>query len=148
MRSKHFQRLTRSGAWAFTVLAVQAFCSSGDLWASCSHRTGSASVPISSLYHFNELIVGRTSSYVSGGSTLPPRSQSSPRPGGACSGLSCSSRAPLPASTTFQGPDWSDQWGTLETITILGIRSAPRASDDPTLHPTGHISGVFHPPRV
>ena len=131
------------------VLAIHGFYAPGAAWASCSHRAGSSSAPILNLYHFDSLILAATSFLPEDGLAPSPGKQSAPGPRGPCSGLSCSSRFPLPVSTTFQSRDRPDQWGTLGMLVVLDISSPPlRTIDEPTPHSVGQVSCIFHPPRV
>jgi hypothetical protein len=149
MRSGDFERLVKFGVWTLTALVLQGFSAPSVARASCSQRPGAPSTFISTLYHFDQLILGGTSTASDDSPATSPGNSSSRRPRGTCSGLNCSSRVPLPVSATFQGSERSDQWGTLGMLAVPELPSLPtRATNEPTTHAVGHISCIFHPPRV
>jgi hypothetical protein len=149
MRPGRFERLARFGAGALMVLMVHGVCAPTAARADCSHRAGLPSAAISSLYGLDELIVTGNSSVSEDGWALSLHDWPVPRPRVPCSGLSCSSRVPLPVSTASTGHDRSDQWGTLEVPVVCDESSPPTGSfDGPAPWSVGQNSFIFHPPRV
>jgi hypothetical protein len=149
MRSGHFGRQVRLGAGTLMVLMVHSFCAPGAAEASCSHRIGSSSTLISHRYALDDLIMGGSTSVSEGGLDQSPHHRSVPGPRVPCSGLSCSSKVPLPVSTASMRNDRSDQWGMPGILVVLDAPVSPvRINDEAYLHSLGQNSSIFHPPRV
>jgi hypothetical protein len=148
MRSTHFRRLARLGTGALVLFLVQGFGAPPSAWAGCTHPAASQSDPYRDLYRIDTLFMGGASSPADDGLTqspLEPPARRSP-----CSGLSCSSRDPLPTSTTAPAVEGSQQWGSLGGMRVV-IRTTSlysRALDEPAPADAGDKTSIFHPPRV
>ena len=115
-------------------------------WAGCNHLVSSRSDAFLKFDQLDELIQGnaiaRSSDDLARGSQGPNRE----RP---CTGMSCSGRVPLPVSTASHGPEGSDQWGALATITVvLSPSLSAHPSDEPGSRASGQAAFIFHPPRA
>jgi hypothetical protein len=141
MRSTRFERLTRWGLGALSLLLFHGLCATRAVAAGCEHFVFSRP---DLLLDYNRL-----DALIAGGAADPAhdplkQAPTSPRP---CSGPGCSSRVPAPVPTGFSGSDRSDQWGDLSTLATLPITSPPsRTIDEPVVRPTGQTPSIFHPP--
>jgi hypothetical protein len=148
VRRVHLRRLVRLGTGALVLLVVHGFGAPRSAWASCGHPLSAQRNPFLDLYLLDEILMVGSSSFSHDG---PPRSPlDPPARRSRCSGLSCSSRDPLPISTASPGLDSSQQWGAAAgTLVDPDIRSAAgRAFDEPSPTATGEKTSIFHPPRV
>ena len=141
MRSISFKRLARLGTGAFLLLLAHGLYAPGSAWATCNHHVTVRSDPSFNLARLDALIVGD--------SLKSPLEQPAPARRMPCSGLSCSSQVPTPASTISSEPDGSDQWGTLGVLVVLEVTSPPvTTNDQPIPCSAGEKTSIFHPPRV
>ncbi len=144
MRSVRLRRLAHAGTGVIMLLVLDTVCAPSFAWAGCNHLVASLSDPLLNLNRLDELIVASNSS----SSARTPLDLPTPGRQSPCSGMSCSSRYPLPASTTSRGSNESDQWGALDILTIPdAISPSFRAVDEPASIFAGEKSSVFHPPR-
>jgi hypothetical protein len=149
MRTAHFKRLARLGAWALVLVVLHDFCVTRSAWAGCNHLVGSRSDPFLDLHRLDELIVSGSISPSKDGLSQSPLGRPGQGRRGPCSGLSCSSRDPLPVSTAAHGLAGSDQWGALGVLVVPDATPPPcRTIDEPALSAAGEKSSIFHPPRV
>ncbi len=140
-KTTRFRRLTQPGSAALVLLML--LCASAPRTASagCDHLVQSRLDRIHQINNLDELVIG-TLSHSPFDRSLPGRS--SP-----CSGLSCSSRFPLPVSTASIATDGSQQWGALDVPIAAEPKSAARRAADESLPPSSaEKSSIFHPPRV
>jgi hypothetical protein len=147
MKKAHSRRLARLATGALVVLIVQCFCATRSAWAGCSHLVGSRSDRLD-LERLDLLIVSGSSSLTTNDGAQSPQEPSVPtRP---CSGLSCSSRDPLPISTAVPATgSLSDQCCALGTLVLPGSTSrSARTLEEPVPTSLGEPSSIFHPPRV
>ncbi len=107
MRSVRLRRLAHAGTGVIMLLVLDTVCAPSFAWAGCNHLVASLSDPLLNLNRLDELIVASNSS----SSARTPLDLPTPGRQSPCSGMSCSSRYPLPASTTSRGSNESDQWG-------------------------------------
>jgi hypothetical protein len=148
MTRAHFKRLGRLGTGALVLLLVHGFGAPRSAWAGCGHPVGSQSGSFGDLYRLDAIFMAGSSATQHDGlsrSPLQPPAHRSP-----CSGLSCSSRDPLPISTASPGPDSSQQWGAANGA-LVNLDTTPpagRTCDEPAPTTTGEKSSIFHPPRV
>ena len=147
MRSGHFEWQAKLGAGALVVLMVHGFCAPAR--ASCSHRVGTPSALISSLYGLDELILTGISSVSENSPGQSHRNRSIPGHRAPCSGLSCSGRVPLPISTALLVQDQSNQWGKLGARLMLDLSSLPaKLIEGTSPHSVRQSASIFHPPPV
>jgi hypothetical protein len=93
--------------------------------------------------------VDRLDALIVGDSVKSPLEQPAPARRMPCSGLSCSSQVPTPASTISPEPEGSDQWGSLGVLVVFEVTSPPVATyDQPAPRSTLEKTSIFHPPRV
>jgi hypothetical protein len=116
--------------------------------AGCDHLIQSRLDPFHEINQLDELVVAGNSARPDGFSRSP-FDRPLPYRSSPCSGLSCSSRFPLPVSTASIVIDGSQQWGTLAMPVTVESKSPDRATRDESL-PSSHRgnSSIFHPPRV
>ena len=140
----HYERLVRFGAGALTLLLLHALSFSGMARAGCNHLVGAHSDPLGTL----------AESIVAGPSTVTvtpqfPGERPVSRRSKPCSGMSCSSSTPLPASTASSGPVGSDQWGTLSTHAAFVVIAAHTLTIDNSVRGSrGRLNSIFHPPPI
>jgi hypothetical protein len=148
MRRARVKRLARLATGALLLLVASGLGAPGSVWADCSHRAGSQSDPFLDLYRLDAIFMAGSSSESHDGVSQSPLE--SPARRSPCSGLSCSSRDPLPISTASPGVENSDQWGTpLGSLVNLDTKSpAGRTFDEPAPIATGEKTSIFHPPRI
>jgi hypothetical protein len=142
------KRLARLATGALLLLVVSGFGTHGSAWAGCIHPVGSQSDPFADLFRLDAIFMaGSSIDSHDGISRSPFESPARPSP---CSGLSCSSRDPLPISTATPGLEIFRQWGTpLGAVVDHNTKSAfGRTFDEPTLVAAGEKTSIFHPPRL
>jgi hypothetical protein len=141
MRSIPFKRLARLGTGAILLLLVHGLYAPGSAWATCNHLVTVRPDPSFNLARLDALIVGD--------SVKSPLEQPAPARRMPCSGLSCSSQVPAPASTISPEPNGSDQWGTLGVLVVFEVTSPPvTTNDQPAPRSSAEKTSIFHPPRV
>jgi hypothetical protein len=141
MRSIPFKRLARLGTGAFLILLAHGLYAPGSAWAACNHLVTARSDPSFNLARLDALILGD--------SLKSPREQPAPARRMPCSGLSCSSQVPTPASTTSPEPDGTDQWGIPGVRFVIEVASPPvTTNDQPVPHSATEKTSIFHRPRV
>lgn len=121
MKNTHSRQLVRSGAGALLLLMLQWLCASPSAWASCGHLVTSRSERLLDLNRLDGVVVS--------GSDRVPDEPPLPGSQAPCSGLSCSSRDPLPVSTAtvgYGGP--SEQCATLMPLMTFTSKSRPRST--------------------
>jgi hypothetical protein len=130
------------------LLLVHGFGAPGSAWAGCGHPVSSQPDPFRELNALDVIVMGGSSSVSHDG--VPRSPLESPAHGSRCSGLSCSSRDPLPVSTASTALDGSQQWCAAPgTLVDLDTRpAAGRTNDEPSATATDEKSSIFHPPRV
>jgi hypothetical protein len=147
MRSGRFKRVVRLGTGALMVLTFHGFCAPAPAQASCSHRIGSPSALITSLYGLDELIMSELSFVFEDGSVQSHRDRSIPGHRAPCSGLSCSGRVPLPVPPGMLTQDRPNQWGKLGARFMLDESSLPaKLIEGPPPHSVRQSASIFHPP--
>jgi hypothetical protein len=147
MLKAHFRRLARLGTGALVLLIVHCVGSPRSAWAGCSHPPGASTVPFRDLYRLDTILMGEApSSPFVGLSQFPPESPARRSP---CSGMSCSSRDPLPVSTASPGARAAQQWCSLDALAVCHMINSwnCRALDEPVPAASGPKTSIFHPPR-
>ncbi len=149
MRIAHTGRLAKLGAGALSLLLLHGCFSPTAAWAGCQHDVVAPRAAASARHGLDDLIATATPSVTEDGPAQSRRDRSLPGRRLPCSGLSCSSRLPLPVSAASGGTEEADQWGDVTTIVIV-YPTSPRAGmpDECAPRPAGRCSSIFHPPRV
>jgi hypothetical protein len=116
--------------------------------AGCDHPVQSRLDALDEINRLDDLVIAGTSASPDGFSRSP-FDRSLPGRSSPCSGLSCSSRFPLPVSTASIATDGSQQWGTLGVPFVVESKSASRDTCyESRPSSSGAKSSIFHPPRV
>jgi hypothetical protein len=114
--------------------------------AGCNHLVVARSDALHEWDQLDQLIAGNSTAVspddLASGSQGPFRHKP-------CSGLSCSSRNPLPASTASFEREGSDQWGTVDALAVVVVsgQDIPRGGE-PAARPSGQAAAVFRPPPI
>ena len=147
MTRARVKRLARLAAGSFLLLLVSGFAAPRSAWAGCGHPLDSQSDPYRDLHRVDAIFKVGSSLHSHDGMSRSPLE--SPARRSPCSGLSCSTRDPLPISTTSPGLESSQQWGaSLGALIDLDANSpAGRTFDEPAPAATGKKASIFHPPR-
>jgi hypothetical protein len=142
------KRLARLATGALVLLVAAGWGAPGSARADCSHRAASQSGPFIDLFRLDAIIMVGSSSVSHDRVSQSPLE--SPAHRSPCSGMSCSSRDPLPISTASPGVETSHQWGTpLGAVVDLEAQApAGRTFDEPAPTASGEEASIFHPPRV
>ena len=120
------KRLARLATGALLLLVASGFGAPRSASAGCSHPLGSQSEPLLELYRLDAIFMAGSSSDSRDEVSRSPLE--SPARRSPCSGLSCSSRDPLPISTASPGLESSQQWGaTLCALVDLADQHLPPA---------------------
>jgi hypothetical protein len=148
MTKDRVKRLARLATGALLLLVVQAVVAPRSAWAGCSHPASAHVDPFVDLYPLDSIFMAGFSSDSPDGSSRSPVDL--PARHSPCSGLSCSTRDPLPISTASPGLESSHQWGaTLGALIDLDTQSSTgRTFDEPAPIAVGEKTSIFHPPRV
>jgi hypothetical protein len=148
MKTARFRRMAQPGSAALVLLTL--LCASVPRTASagCDHLVQSRFDQFPEINRLDELVIAGT--FVNpDGFSRSPFDHSAPYRSSPCSGLSCSSRFPLPVSTASIVTDGSQQWGTLGVPFAVESKSLSRdPRDESRPYPSGEIPSIFHPPRV
>ena len=141
------KRLARLATGALLLLLASGLGAPRSAWAGCNHPADSPSDPFRDLYQLDAIFMAGSSHSLDGMSRSPLEAPARRSP---CSGLSCSSRDPLPISTASPGLESSQQWGAaLVALVDLDTNSpAGRTFNEPAPAATGEKTTIFHPPRV
>jgi hypothetical protein len=129
----------------FVLLALNPICAPRSVFAGCNQLAISQSDSFSRLNRIDELIVSvAPTSHVQS-----PLDRREPRNESRCSGMGCTDRDPLPASTTSRGSYGASELGLLVAVVIpLAVSPRVRTLNEPADSLAGEASTVFHPPRV
>jgi hypothetical protein len=147
MKAARFGRVTRRGSAVAALLMLLCASAPHTAFAGCEHLIQSRLERLNQINQFDELIMAGSTS--PDGFTQSPVDRTLPRRSSPCSGLSCSSRFPLPVSTASIATDGHQQWGALGgTSTTASKYSAGTISDESRPSTSGEITSIFHPPRV
>jgi hypothetical protein len=141
-----FKRLMRLATGALLVLWVHCVGAPRIAIGGCSHDVNSPSSPFHRISeHSSELLTNTgelSSERIVQGLPGPARQKR-------CSGLSCSSRDPLPSPTGLQFSEGLQHWGALAMLSALKRPSfVARRFDEPRLRACDQANLVFHPPRA
>ncbi len=141
------KRLARLATGALLLFVASGFGAPRSASAGCSHPLGSQSEPLLELYRLDAIFMAGSSSDSRDDVSRSPLE--SPARRSPCSGLSCSSRDPLPISTASPGLESSQQWGaTLCALVDLPTESPTgRTFDEPAPIAAAEKPSIFHPPR-
>jgi hypothetical protein len=145
MKEARVKRLARLATGALLLLV--GLGAPGSARADCSHPLGSQSNPFLDLYRLDAIFMAGASS--DSHSRVSQSPLESPPRRSPCSGLSCSSRDPLPISTASQALESTQQWGApLGALVELDTQApAGQTFDEPAPTATGEKTSIFHPPR-
>jgi hypothetical protein len=148
MRKATFRRMARPGSAALVLLMLLCVSAPRTASAGCDHLIQSRLDPFYDINQLDGLVIAGTFADPDGFSGSP-FDRSMPGRSSRCSGLSCSSRFPLPVSTASIAADGSPQWGTLGVPFVVESTSPSRGTRNESRPLTsGEKSSVFHPPRV
>jgi hypothetical protein len=149
MWSLHLKRLARSGIGALVLLLIQGFLAPRVASAGCNHLVVSRFDSSLDFNRLDELVVARSVSVAAGDAARSPLGQSVPDRRTPCSGMNCSTRVPLPASTVSPEPRNVDQSAALGAPLVLEPALAPDGfNEHPTLGRSGYKASIFHPPPL
>jgi len=149
MRSARLKRLARSGIGALVLLLIQGFFAPRLVWAGCNHLVVSRFDSSLDINRLDELVVARSVSVSANDVARPPLGPGVPERRTPCSGMSCSSRVPLPASTVSPELRNVDQWGALGAPVVREPALAlDRSNEQPTSGRSGYKQSIFHPPPL
>jgi len=144
MRSIRSKSVARLAAGVLVLLMVHGLGSVRTAWAGCNHLVSSRSDRSLNFDQFDRLIYG-TSSALS--ADLLGRDTEVPLRPKPCSGLSCSSGIPMPASNASLVHEGSDQWGTLASLTrVLTASPGIGHCQEPAARASGAAASIFRPP--
>jgi hypothetical protein len=148
MRTARFRQMARPESAAVVLLMLCWAGAPRAARAGCDHIVQSRLDPFHEVNQLDELIVAGASASPDGFSRSP-FDRPLPYRSSPCSGISCSSRIPLPVSTASIATDGSQQWCTLAVPFMVESESPGRATrDESRPSSTSEISSIFHPPRV
>jgi hypothetical protein len=149
MRTDRFRRMARPGSAAPVLLMLLWVSAPRTAAAGCDHLVQSRLDPFHEINRLDELVIAGMSASPDGFSRSP-FDRSLPGRSSPCSGLSCSSRFPLPVSTASIATGRSQQWGRLGVPIVVESKSKSRDTtrDESRPSSSGEKSSVFHPPRV
>jgi hypothetical protein len=148
MKEARVKRLARLATGALLLLVASGFGAPRSAWAGCIHPPGSQSDSFLDLYRLDAIFMAGSSPDLHDGVSRSPLE--SPARRSPCSGLSCSTRDPLPISTASPGLASSHQWGATvgALIDLDNQSSTSRTFDEPAPIAVGEKTSIFHPPRV
>jgi hypothetical protein len=140
--------MARLGSAALVLLMLLCVSAPRAALAGCDHLFQSRLDPFHEINRLDELVIAGSSGSPDGFSRSP-FDRSLPGRSKPCSGLSCSSRVPLPVSTASIASDGSQQWVALGVPFVVESKSLTRDSrDESRPSSSGDKSSIFHPPRV
>ncbi|MGO9468835.1 MAG: hypothetical protein ACLQIB_34385 [Isosphaeraceae bacterium] len=149
MRSDRLKRLARFGIGGLMLLLIQGFIAPRLAWAGCNHLVVSRFDSSLDFNQLDELVVGRSVSVSPDDRARSPLGSRLPERQTPCSGMSCSSQAPLPMSTGSPEPRNIDQWGNVSALPVLEPGCAPdRGIEQRHLDQSEYKPSIFHPPPL
>jgi hypothetical protein len=141
MMTAHSKRLARLVAGAFVLLVAEVLIAPGAAWAGCNHLVHPRSDMAADARGLDAMIVA--------GAPAPgvPHTPANHAP---CSGLGCSSRDPLPVSSTVVADArFYEQGCSQRRLAFLNFPArAFRAPHETFFVSEGEPTSIFHPPRV
>ena len=148
MTKAHVGQLGRLGTGALVLLVVHGYGAPCSAWARCGHPVGSQPGSFGELYRLDLIFMAGLSSTSHDGLSRSPLEL--PARHSPCSGLSCSSRDPLPISTASPGPLSSQQWGAAFVVLVDLDTTSPsgRTFDEPAPSAIGEKRFHLDPPRA
>jgi hypothetical protein len=149
MRPAHLERLVRSGIGALLVLSIHGIFAPHPALAGCSHLVISRFDSAFNLNGLEDLIVDRSASDPAHDLAVDPPAPQSPKHPTPCSGMNCSSRAPLSDSTVSPEPRNIDHWINLSSRRAFPPRCTLNTDvEQSTAARSGFKPPVFHPPPL
>ncbi len=149
MTSDRLKRLARFGIGALVLLLIQGFSAPRLAWAGCNHLVVSRFDSSLDFNRLDELLTARSASVSADDLAQSPLGPGVPERRTPCSGMNCSSRAPLPASTVSPEPPNVDQWGALGARLVREpLLALDRSNEQPTSGRAGYKPSIFHPPPL
>jgi len=149
MRSDRLKRLAPFGIGALVLLLIQGLFAPRLAWAGCNHLVVSRFDSSLDFNRLDELVVARSVSISADDAARSPLGPGVPERRTPCTGMNCSSRVPLPASTVSPEPRNVDQWGALGAPLVLEPALAlHRSIEKPTSGRSGYKPSIFHPPPL
>ena len=149
MRSDRLKRLARSGIGVLALLLIQGFSAPRLAWAGCNHLVVSRLDSSMDFNRLDELVPARSASFSADDPARSPLGPGVPERRTPCTGMSCSSRAPLPASTVSSEPRNVDQWGALGALVVPEpLLALDRSHEQPISGRAGYKPSIFHPPPL
>src|SRR5262245_2345684 len=116
MTSFRYGRLTQWSAGAAMLVLAGLFVAPTATAAGCNHLVTSRTDPLVNFVQLDELIVGRLLPSVQVDRGQSPLDQPDAPRRAPCSGLSCSSRIPMPVSSITPVPGGRERWCSLGAV--------------------------------